>query len=171
MPGDAVVVVDYRTLAEPRSVNVSGQVLTGYNEAYREGLGKDEILYAYLDDRGTVASYAFVLFETMAKRVLRLPRTAPLIANCFTRVESGAAAGSTRGCCASPRWTWLAGPQEGLLNCTSDNSASIRGIEAAGFARMAEIRSGLFLSRVVFGQRILPVQECDHHGDAARSQR
>ena len=45
VPADDVVVVDRSTLAEARSVDVARQVLTGYNEAYREGLapGRDPL--------------------------------------------------------------------------------------------------------------------------------
>jgi GNAT superfamily N-acetyltransferase len=154
VPPDAVVVVDRSTLSEARSIDVARQVLTGYNEVYREGLHRDEILYAFLDGDGNVLSYAFVLFDTRAKRVLRLPTTVPLIANCYTRPEA-------RGRRLYPGLLRFAaadlarrGHERIFINCTSDNTASIRGIEAAGFARIAEIRSGLFLSRIVFLQRV-----------------
>lgn len=147
------VVIDRNNVDDPAVAGILRQVFVGDNEQYRPGLWREDILLVALDERGQVASYAFVLFRTQYKRVLGIPPDMPLIANCFTLAAH-------RGRRLYPRLLLRTcaelarrGHAKAAISCEPQNQASIRGIERAGFTGIARIRAVIVLLRIVLLRR------------------
>jgi hypothetical protein len=133
---------------------IERQILVDHNEDYGPGLKDRDWMFAGSDETRNVVAYAFVLFATDYKNVLGVPEDIPLIANCFTKP-------AWRGRHLYPRLLRRvcvelarAGHKRAVISCAPDNVASIRGIERAGFRRVARITCLSVLSKIVLLRRV-----------------
>lgn len=72
-----VVVVGRDNLGSDVTDSIERQILEGENLAYVAGLKGDDLMFAHVDHQGRIDTYAFVLFDTQYKRVLRVARATP----------------------------------------------------------------------------------------------
>jgi len=156
--GDAtqarVRVIDRENMSTGSAQAVECQVLVGDNEAYRTGLRKHDVLFAYVDEHERVLSYAFALLDTPTTRILQLPDGVPLIGNCYTIPEArGRRLYPSLLICVC-RELATRGHRQAAINCAADNVASIRGIERAGFRRVRHVETWVALSRVPVWRRV-----------------
>jgi RimJ/RimL family protein N-acetyltransferase len=149
----SVVVVERRNLHSEATAAVERQILQGENLEYLAGLEGDDLMFAHLDERGQVETYAFALFDTQYKRVLQVPVSTPLIGNCYTQP-------ALRGRGLYPRMLRTAclclarrGFGSAVISCSPDNIPSIKGIERAGFRRLRHSTTWILLSRIVLARR------------------
>ena len=148
-----VLVVGRENLGSEVTDSVARQILEGENLAYVTGLKSDDLMFAHVDHEGRVDTYAFVLFDTQYKRVLRVARATPLIGNCYTQPERrgrGLYPGMLRAVSLD-----LArrGFQTVTVSCAPDNFSSIKGIERAGFCLIRRMTTWVLLSRIVLRRR------------------
>lgn len=106
-----------------------------YVEAVRAG---DE-LFAVLDADGRILHHSFVLYRTRTKALLGEAPDTPLFAHCVT-------AEAARGRRLYPRTLRHAlrvlrehGRERAVINCDPANTASVKGIEHAGFTLLATL--------------------------------
>ena len=138
------------------------QLAQGEGAEYVNGLYRDDMLFAVVDEAGRVLHHSYVLFRTRTKRLLGEGADVALFGHCATRVEA-------RGQRIYPRVLRQglavlarAGRRRAVINCDPSNLASVRGIEHAGFRRARELRTwslfsfvGVQLGRDREGRRIL----------------
>ncbi len=141
---------------------VERAVLTKENHAYREALQGRDWLGALVDAQGQVQCYGFVLHQSFYKRVLGEDDDVPIISNCFTppaQRGQGHYPHMLRAVCEE-----LArrGHARSIITCSSDNAASIRGIEKAGFRCVKQVTVWVLAARLIVWRR---ERRCDHRAD------
>lgn len=145
--------VDNRNIDDRALAPLLDQVLRGEGEIYRPGLRHDDRLFLIADDAGRVLHYSFVQFESRYKTLLGEDGAVPM----FTRCWTAPAARGKRLYPSTLRHGSAALAQDGfrrvLITCDPANTASVRGIEHAGFRLARRISSMIFLSRLAL-QRI-----------------
>lgn len=157
-----LVVVDRHNLASAATRAVERAVLTEENHAYREALQGRDWLGALVDEQGQVQCYGFVLHQSFYKRVLGEDDDVPMISNCFTSPAQrgqGHYPHMLRAICDE-----LArrGQARSIITCSSDNAASIRGIEKAGFRCVKQVTVWVLAARLIVWRR---ERRCDHRAD------
>lgn len=152
-PVGRFVDIDNRKLDERAFAPLLDQVLRGEGEIYGIGLRRNDRLFLVADDGGRVLHYSFVQFESRYKTLLGEDGAVPMFTRCWTSpaargkrlypstLRHGSAALARDGFCRV------------LITCDPTNTASVRGIEHAGFRLVRRISSMIFLSRLAL-QRI-----------------
>lgn len=148
-----IVVVDRTNFGSAASAAVEKCVLSGGNHAYVKELEGQGQLLAALDAQGRVTSYAFVVFESFYKRVLGEPTATPILSNCLTFPAHRGQGLYPLVLRASLRHLAAQGYSRAIITCAPDNSASVRGIEKAGFRRVKTIYSLIIFARWIAVQR------------------
>jgi hypothetical protein len=148
-----VIVVNRNNVGTDQTRSVEEQILQGDNEQYRDSLSERDWMFAGLDADGRVITYAFVLFRTQYKQILGISEDLPLISNCFTVAEHRGKRLYPRMLARVCRELALAGHSRAAISCAPDNTASISGIERAGFSGVAHLECLNVLSRLVFNRR------------------
>jgi ribosomal protein S18 acetylase RimI-like enzyme len=148
-----IVVVDRNNFGSAASAAVEKGVLSGGNHAYVKELQGQGQLLAATDPQGRVTSYAFVVFESFYKRILGEATATPIISNCLTFPAYRGQGLYPEVLRASLRHLAAQGYSRAIITCAPDNSASIRGIEKAGFRRVKTIYSLIVFARWIAVQR------------------
>ena len=148
-----VTQVDRNTLGSAATKLVEQAVLTENNHAYREDVRDDGQLYAIDNGQGEITCYGFVVYESFYKRILGEANTVPMISNCFTFPEyrgQGFYPRILQAVCLN-----LAAQGHGrvIITCATDNLASIRGIEKAGFNRIKTLYTLVLFARWITWQK------------------
>lgn len=156
MPAPGIVVVDRHCFGSKATRAVEEAVLTEANLEYRDELRGDGMMFAVTDDNGQVASYGFVLFDSFYKRILGEDRATPMISNCFTNQQY-------RGKGLYPKLIHAAcislasrGFERAIITCSTENPASIRGIEKAGFRRVKTLYCLVLVMRWIAWTKTVP---------------
>jgi hypothetical protein len=155
-PLDQVVRIGRTNLGSEATAPVEVQVFTGENAEYRDGLRKEDILFAHLDGESRVLTYAFVIFDSAYKRVLGEPVGVPMIGNCYTLPEKRGQRLYPRMLVTVCRALARDGHARAIISCEPDNIASIRGIERAGFARVTHVTSHIGFSKLILRRKAIP---------------
>jgi RimJ/RimL family protein N-acetyltransferase len=145
--------VDRYTLGSAATKLVEQAVLTESNSAYREDLRSDGQLYAIDNGQGEVACYGFVIYESFYKRILDEANTVPMISNCFTFPPHRGQGFYPRMLQAICRSLASQGQRRVIITCATDNFASIRGIEKAGFRRVKTLYTLVLFARWIAWQK------------------
>lgn len=142
-------VIDARGLTDPANAALLRQVMQGESRGYAAGLAAGDLLFAHVSREGRVDTFGFVIFESSYKRFLGIDSRTPMIGNCNTAPAArgrGLYPALLLACCAE-----LAkrGHPAVVITCAPDNAPSVRGIEKAGFGRVAHLVVWIALARVV----------------------
>ena len=159
---ESVVLVDLHTLDNEATQVAQKTVLTGGNHAYREELRGDGQLFALTNAQGQVTSYGFVLFDSFYKRIMGEARATPMISNCYTFPEQRGQGLYPRLLLAVCRSLAAQGHQRAIITCAPDNSASIRGVEKAGFRCVKSLYTLVLVTRWIAFQKSVMAPK---HGD------
>lgn len=140
--------LDAATVDHVLPAEVHHRLFAGEGCAYREGIRKGDLGFVLLGRDSSLLHHSFVQFAVRTKTLLGESRQVPLIAHCMTVAQA-------RGRRLYPRVLRhvmqalaAAGHRRVAINCDSDNVASIRGIEHAGFTRIARLRSLIVVNRL-----------------------
>lgn len=151
--GREIVIIDRNRLDRPEIIPLLAQILAGESAVYRTGLQRNDLALVIVDEEGSVLHHSFVQFETRYKSILDENAEVPLITNCHTVPRA-------RGERVYPKTLRYAlsllarhGHDRAIITCDAGNTASIRGIEHAGFQQSRAITSLVVLFRLAF-QRI-----------------
>lgn len=148
-----LVLIDRNNLGQAAVAGVERQIFVGDNTTYQPGVAGEDLLLAAIDEAGRVAAYAFVLFDTSYKRVLREPREVPMISNCFTMPEQRGRGLYVALLQAAAGELSRRGHARLIISCAPENTASWRGIERAGFRRVRRFDTVVLLARLIVWQR------------------
>jgi GNAT superfamily N-acetyltransferase len=150
----AVTIIDRGNFGSGAHTTIEKEVLVGGNLEYVTELhGMGQMLAATGAD-GSVASYAFVLFDSFYKRILGEARGTPIICNCVTLPAHRGQGLYPLLLRASCQRLAAQGYGRAIITCAPDNLASMRGIEKAGFRRVKTLHSLILFTRLIAAQRI-----------------
>jgi RimJ/RimL family protein N-acetyltransferase len=155
-PVPGLILVDRYIYGSEATRAVEDAVLTESQCEYRDELRGDAMMFVVTGDKGQVASFGFVLFDSFYKRILGESRATPMICNCFTYAQyrgQGLYPQLIQGACHSLA---AQGFERAIITCDPDNAASIRGIEKAGFTKVKTLYSLVLVTRWIAWRRILP---------------
>lgn len=115
---------------------------------YIEGIKRDSLLFL-ISKNNEVLHISFVQFKSRYKKLIQENNESPLIGNCWTD-------GNYRGNGFYPFTIFSAAEElfrrnyhRVIISCTSDNIASIKGIEKSGFELVSHIKSYIFFNKFV----------------------